>query len=275
MDRELILQYVEQFYEYYLANIQPYILADYQGKAFELFDRIHQTALGVILIIILLMALARNKMSKRNKENLRDTMAAILILNEISWHLWNFFYNEWTIQKILPLHVCSILVWLGAWMLIKKSYRIYEFAYFLGISAALQALLTPDLGIYGFPHYRFFQTFISHGFIIIATLYMTLVEEMRPTWKSILRVFIFTNLYMVAVYFINNAIGSNYLYINAKPPTASLLDMLPEWPVYILYMEGIGLISIFVLYLPYFIKDSIVAIRLRTSGKSRLDDFTS
>jgi hypothetical integral membrane protein (TIGR02206 family) len=275
MDREVILQYIEQFYNYYLENLQPYILAEWDGPAFQLFDRIHLATLGIILIIILLMALARNRLSKRNKENLRDTMAAILILNETSWHLWHIFYAEWSIQEMLPLHVCSILVWLSAWMLIKKSYRIFEFAYFLGIGGALQALLTPDIGIYGFPHYRFFQTFISHGFIIIATVYMVVAEEMRPTWKSMLRVAIFGNLYMAAVFGINTLIGSNYLFINHKPLTASVLDMLPDWPVYILYMEGIGLVTFLVLYLPYFIKDSVETIRLRTSGKSRLDDFTS
>jgi len=26
----------------------------------------------------------------------------------------------------------------------------------MGIGGALQALLTPDLGLYGFPHFRFF-----------------------------------------------------------------------------------------------------------------------
>ncbi|MBT3336461.1 MAG: TIGR02206 family membrane protein [Anaerolineae bacterium] len=275
MDREIILQYIEQFYEYYQVNIQPYLFADYKGQAFELFDTFHLAALGVIGFIILLIIFSRNKLSEKNKENLRDTMAAILILNEISWHLWASFYNEWTIQKMLPLHIFSILIWLSAWMLIKKSYRIYEFAYFLGIGGALQALLTPDTGIYGFPHYRFFQTFISHGFIIIAAIYMTVVEEMRPTWKSILRVFVFTNIYMAAIYGINILIDSNYLYVNAKPPTASILDMFPDWPIYLLYMEGVGLATSLLLYLPYFIKDSVVAIRLRISGKSRLDDFTS
>jgi len=275
MDREILLQYLKQFNAFFVEYIKPYITADYQGEPFVLFGQIHLITLGVIFLFIVLIFFSRNKFSERKKEDVRDTMAAILILNEISWHLWNYFYNEWTIQTMLPLHVCSILVWLGAWMLIKKSFLIYELVYLLGIAGAIQALLTPDVGIYGFPHYRFFQAFISHGFIIIAALYMTFVEEMRPTWKSTIRVFLITNVYMVAVYFINDAIGSNYLYVNAKPATASLLDLLPAWPTYILYIEAIGLASIFILYLPFLIKDLIAWIRMRTSGKSRLDDILS
>ncbi len=256
-----------------ILNFTPYLVEDYQGEPFQLFDLYHLAALGVILLIILTLALTRHKMTEKQKESIRDTMAAILIVNEIAWHLWAFFYSEWSSQKMLPLHVCSILVWLSAWMLIKKSYRIYEFAYFLGIGGALQALLTPDAGIYGFPHFRFFQTFVSHGFIIIATLYMTLVEEMRPKWLSLLRVLVITNIYMVAVYFINSAIGSNYLYLNHKPPTASLLDMLPDWPIYLLYMEGIGILTAIILYLPFAIKDWRDAYNLKKAGSDRLDDL--
>lgn len=273
MDTNQIIEQITQWLLDTYAKAEPYIVSDYQGKTFQLFGTEHLIALGSILVIILLLVLSRKKFNTKNKENLRDTMAAILILNEITWHLWNFFYDTWSIQKMLPLHVCSVLVWLSALMLINKSYRIYEFAYLLGIGGALQALLTPDLGIYGFPHYRFYQTFISHGLIVIAALYMTIAEEMRPTWKSLIRVFAFTNLYMVAVYGINTLIHSNYLYVNGKPPTASVLDLLPDWPIYLLYVEGLGLVTIFVLYLPFLIKDSVEAYKIRKANTERIDEI--
>jgi hypothetical integral membrane protein (TIGR02206 family) len=69
---------------------------------------------------------------------------------------------------MLPLQICSLMVWVSGIMLVTRSFKIYEFAYFLGIGGGLQALATPDLGIYGFPHFRFFQTFLSHGLIVAA-----------------------------------------------------------------------------------------------------------
>jgi hypothetical integral membrane protein (TIGR02206 family) len=140
-------------------------------------------------------------------------------------------------------------------MLIKKDQRIYEFAYFMGISGALQALFTPDIGIYGFPHFRFFQTFISHGLLVTSAVYLTIVEGLRPTWKSMLRVIIIANVFMVLVFGINSLIGSNYLYVNHKPVGLSLLDALPDWPVYLLYMEIIGFFMFLLLYLPFIFKD--------------------
>jgi hypothetical integral membrane protein (TIGR02206 family) len=125
----------------------------------------------------------------------------------------------------------------------------------MGIAGALQALLTPDAGIYGFPHFRAFQTMISHGLIITTPIYMTLVEGFRPTWGKAVRVFIGCNLYLLVIFVLNFVIGSNYLFIAHKPETASLLDMLPAWPWYILYIEAIGVLCILLLYLPFAIRD--------------------
>ena len=175
---------------------------------------------------------------------------------------------------MLPLQVCSLLVWLGGWMLVTKSYKIYEFMYLIGIGGAIQALATPDLGIYGFPHFRFFQTFISHGLIVTSAIYMTVVEGFRPTWKSLLRVAIWMNIYMVAIYFLNTAIGSNYLMVNHKPETPSLLDLLPAWPIYILYMEGLGILTFILLYTPFVIKDWRSSYLLNKDNASRLDSIS-
>jgi hypothetical integral membrane protein (TIGR02206 family) len=132
---------------------------------------------------------------------------------------------------------------------------VYEFAYLIGIAGALQALLTPDAGKYGFPHFRAIQVMVSHGAIITSAVYMSVVEGFRPTPRSLLRVLVGMNVYMLFVGLVNWAIGSNYLFIAHKPETASLLDALPPWPWYILYIEALGLVFILLFYLPYAISD--------------------
>ena len=231
-----------------------YFAGDYPGPAFEFLGAAHLIAIAVIILLNLWLTRFKNA-SEQTKSRIRWTLAIILWSNEIAWHVWNIAVGTWTIQTMLPLHLCSVLVWIGAFMLVTKNQTIYEFAYFMGIAGALQAVMTPDLGIYGFPHFRFFQTFISHGLIITAAIYMTVVEGFRPTWKSVLRVAIGINIYMVVVFLINTTIGSNYLFVNGKPPTASLLDILPAWPVYLIYVEAIGILCCLLLYIPFIIKD--------------------
>jgi hypothetical integral membrane protein (TIGR02206 family) len=233
--------------------MENFFAGDYTGPAFQFLGTAHLGALAV-LVLLNLYLLRFKHADEATRARVRWTLALILWGNEIAWHAWNYAVGRWTIQTMLPLHLCSVLVWVGALMLVTRNYRIYEFMYLMGIGGAIQALATPDLGIYGFPHFRFFQTFISHGLIVTSAIYMTVVEGFRPTWGSVWRVALWMNIYVVIVYFINTAIGSNYL-INHKPETPSLLDLLPGWPLYVLYMEVIGLMTVLLLYAPFAVRD--------------------
>jgi hypothetical integral membrane protein (TIGR02206 family) len=250
-----------------------YFSADYTGPAFEYWGITHLGALAFLVLLNLFLIRFRHA-SDRTKATLRWMLALLLVVNELAWHYWNYINGFWNLQTMLPLHLCSALVWLGALMLITKNYRIYEFMYFMGIGGAIQALATPGLGIYGFPHFAFFQYCLSHGLIITSAIYMTVVEGFRPTWKSMVRVFVWMNLYVVIVYFINSAIGSNYLMINYKPATPSLLDLLPPWPVYIVYMELIGIATMLLLYIPFAVRDWRERYLLNRDNESRLKSIS-
>jgi len=228
---------------------------DYTGEPFHLFGIAHLVALGIVILLNVVIVLARSRFTSRTKQYFRYLLATLLLINEIAWHAWNYFTGQWTIQTMLPLHLCSVLVFVSAYMLITRSYGIYEFAYFLGIGGAVQALLTPDAGSYGFPHFRFFQVIISHGAIVTAAIYMTIVEGYRPYWRSLGRVILWGNIYVVFIAIVNWVLGSNYLFIARKPETASLIDVLGHWPWYILSMEVVALVVCLLLYVPYALKD--------------------
>lgn len=228
---------------------------DYSGAPFQLFGTAHLIALAIVLLFNICIVAARRWFTGQRQRYFRYGLAAVLLVNEAAWHLWNYFTGQWTVQTMLPLHLCSVLVFVSAYMLLKRSYAIYEFAYFLGIGGAIQALLTPDAGIYGFPHFRFFQGIISHGGIVTAAIYMTTVEGYRPYWSSFWRVALWGNIYMAAVGLVNWILGSNYLFIARKPDTASLIDVLGPWPWYILSLEAVAFVVFLLLYLPYVIKD--------------------
>jgi hypothetical integral membrane protein (TIGR02206 family) len=234
--------------------MESFFTTNYTGKPFEFLGAAH---IGALLCLVLLNLLLQGckRMDESARKKVRVILAVILWLDEAAWHLWNIAYGTWNIQEHLPLHACSILIWLAGFMLIFKVYGIYEFVYFMGIGGALQALFTPDIGIYGFPHFRFFQTFISHGLLVTSAIYMTTVEGMRPTWRSLVRVMVISNLYMAVVFVINQFIGSNYMFVAHKPVGPTLLDMLPAWPWYIMYIELIGLVMFLLLYLPFAIQD--------------------
>ena len=229
---------------------------EYTGKPFELFGTAHLVALAVVVLFNLSFLYFRKNPNSPASLFIRYAMAVVLILNEALWHYWNIRTGQWSIQNTLPLHLCSIFVFLNAIMLVTGSERIYEYAYFLGIGGALQPLLTPDAGIWGFPHLRFFQVIISHGLIVSSAIYMTVVQRYRPTWKSLRRVLLGSGIYMVIIFGLNFLIGSNYLFIARKPDTASLMDVLPAWPWYIPVIIAIAVLVFLLLYVPFALTDA-------------------
>ncbi|MGB9722598.1 MAG: TIGR02206 family membrane protein [Chloroflexia bacterium] len=232
-----------------------------------LFGPAHLACLGILLLAVAAVILLRRRFSPRARRLFRYGLAGLLIANEVSTHLWHAWVQQWSVQYMLPLHLCSVFSWLTAVMLLTRSYRIYEFAYFLGIGGAVQALITPHPG-FGFPHYRFFQSYFAHAPIVLGTVYMTVVEGYRPTLRSLLRVAVAIHLYMLPVFALNLLLGSNYLFINRKPAEPTLLDYLGPWPWYILGMEAVGLFTCLLLYLPLALSDR-ASLGLRTSGGRR------
>jgi len=230
---------------------------DYHGEPFILFGTAHLVGLVLVVLVNVWLSWFRNHADEHRRRAFRYALAAILLFNETLWHWWNWTNGIWSLQYTLPLHVCSIMVFASAYMLITKNYRIYEFIYFFGIGAASQALLTPDAGPFGFPHIRFFFVIISHGAIVTSAIYMTVVEGFRPYWPSFARVALGGLAYMVVVYFINLALDSNYLFIMHKPETASLIDMMPPWPLYVGVMIVLALTVFLLLYLPFAIQDKM------------------
>jgi hypothetical integral membrane protein (TIGR02206 family) len=220
-----------------------------------LFSAPHLAALFAVLLVCLLLFYFRDRFSPRQRSLFRTLVAILLVANELAYHAWNIYFGLWSAQTMLPLNICSVLVFASAFMLAARSYPVYEFCYFLGIGAASQVLVNPDLGVIQFPHFLFFQTSLSHGLVVIAAVYMTFVEKFRPYPKSLLKVAVGMNAYLLLMAVVNRWLGSNYLFIARKPETPTLLDLLGPWPWYILGMEVVGAVICILLYAPFFLRD--------------------
>lgn len=235
--------------------MEDYFGATYHGAPFVYFGIQHLIVIALLILICAAILLMRDRFSERQRVWVRYGLAVLIVVSESSWHVWALATRQWTIDVMLPLWLCSLTAWLSPLMLVWKMERVYEFIYLMGITGALQAILTPSLTIYGFPHFRFIEFFVLHGALIVGAVWMTAVEGMRPTRRSILRVVIAMNLLWAFAALVNQLIGSNYLYTHTKLPTPSLLDYLGPHPWYLLAMEAIGLAFMLLLYLPFEIRD--------------------
>jgi hypothetical integral membrane protein (TIGR02206 family) len=159
----------------------------------------------------------------------------------------------------LPLHLCNLATLVTAYVLVRRSYQIYEVVYFWGMCGSVIALLTPDLQ-FGFPSIFYVTFFLGHGLVIMGIIFATLIFEFRPTVRSMMKAIAVTVAYALAIAPLNILLGTNYLYLQHKPEQATLIDYFGPWPWYIAAMAVIAIIFCFVSLAP-FVLFAWIAIR--------------
>jgi hypothetical integral membrane protein (TIGR02206 family) len=147
-----------------------------------------------------------------------------------------------TIDGSVPLQLCDLAEVTAAYALWSQRHWAFALTYYWGLVLSSQALITPDVGAPDFPSHGFLTFFALHLLVVWAAIYLTWGRGMRPRWRSY-RFAVIATLAWAAFTFTFNAIaGTNYGYLNRKPPTASLLDVLGPWPVYLLTEIAIVLV---------------------------------
>ena len=85
-----------------------------------------------------------------------------------------------------------------------------------------------------------------------------LVHKYRPWPRSIVRTFVWTEVYFVVVFTVDLLTGVNYGFLLHKPEAFSLLSYLSDWrPFYLLQMHGVAWLFYVVLYIPFAVWDII------------------
>jgi hypothetical integral membrane protein (TIGR02206 family) len=221
---------------------------------FRILGASHLAAVAFFAVLNVLIIVFRGRIRDTALDQvLRVLMASLLLVNELGLSLWRIRHRVWTIQTSLPLHLCGVSVLLAALMLYTRSFAIFELTYFWAMGGALQGLLTPDVEGYDFPHFRFLTTFISHGLIVTANLYLVFVLQMRPTFVSYLKSMAVINAYAAAMLLFNRATGANYGFLCRKPDSPTLFDLLGPWPWYLLSLEAIALALSFLFLVPFLV----------------------
>jgi hypothetical integral membrane protein (TIGR02206 family) len=206
----------------------------------------------------LLAAIVGRSKSQRTENVIVVALSVLLVLNYAAYLIFVRYRGgivSW--QQMLPLQLCDWGMVVVIVAMLTGSQRWFEVAYFWGIGGTLQAVLTPNLR-FGFPDLRFFSFFISHCGIIVGVVFLMLVRRYRPYPMSIVRVFLWSELYFIVTLVADWYTGFNYGFLLHKPEAFSILSFLSDSrPLYLLQMHGLALIFFAALYLPFAIVDLV------------------
>jgi len=238
-----------------------YFFGEGTAPEFALFTPAHFAPILLMLAVIWLIYRSREALRGwKREESLRYILAFALIISDMAyyWRLVGVPALGANPVDNLPIGVCGWAVIFCSFMMVGKSQRLFDIAYFWLLSGSLFALLTPTPLTYTGPtRFRYYQFWAEHTLGYIAIFYMIFVHNMRPTVRSILRSYIALVVMAVIAYNVNTMLpGANYLYLARPEAAPSVLDILP--PNFLLRLAIIvAVITLLFLlaYLPWYLKD--------------------
>jgi len=203
---------------------------------------------------ILLIFIAKHYLDQKWRDRVGIILGVLMLVQELSDLSIRLFYLHQPLTDNLPLHLCGPIYYMVAIMLMTRNKTLYELTYFLGLAGASNSLLTPG-EIFPFPHILNITFFTTHGMIVIGVLYMTIVLGYRPTWKAFGKTMIFLNVFALLVIPVNYFLNTNYLCY--PPPGGTLMDLLGPWPLYLVFVEMLGVVLFLLAFSPFLISDVI------------------
>jgi len=230
-------------------------------QPFVLFGRSHEIVLVLTVLVPIMLSILVRVTGNRTFARLIRWVFAVAILG--AWTFWYIIATRhgWLdLGNELPMDLCSWAAIATVVTLIRPGQKSYELAYFWALAGTVQGILTPGVP-FDFPEPRFIEFSVFHGGIIASVLFLTLGLKLRPYPASLPRVIGWTFLYALMAGIVDWQFGVNYGFLRAKPPHASLYDLMPAWPWYLPVVVVLGILSTLICYAPFFLADGIRPLR--------------
>jgi hypothetical integral membrane protein (TIGR02206 family) len=141
---------------------------------FQLFGTSHLLALFAVVALALGLPLVLRRRAPGLAARVGWLLGVTLLAQELAQAVW-LWRSVGPGLHLLPLDLCTLSVFLTAWVLLARSRRIYEIVYFWGLGGTTQALVTPEL-FQGFPSAEFIFFFAGHGLVVIGVV--------NAVWRS-------------------------------------------------------------------------------------------
>jgi hypothetical integral membrane protein (TIGR02206 family) len=204
------------------------------------FSHAHLAALAVLVVAVSVSIWAPRHHPGRWVTTYARALALVILAGWIGEYVADVVVGTWTAKYDLPLQLTDAVSLVAIVALWTRRRLAVELVYFWGLTASLQATLTPDLGR-TFPSVYYFTYFAYHIGAVTAACLLVFGCGIYPRRGAAWRVFAIT-LAVAAVAGIGDLeTGGNYMYLRSKPIHNSLLNVMGPWPVYIASTALLGL----------------------------------
>ena len=223
-----------------------------EGVGISMFGGVHFIWLAVFVLFCLVMTLIYRKAGEKHQKIIRIIFFALLWLDEF-WKMYGLIAHGNYLFDYLPLHLCSINIFLITYHAFRPSKLLDNYLYIVGIPGAMAALIFPSWTALPAANFMHWHSFTVHILLAAYPLVLTLAGQIKPDYKMIPKCLGLLLAMAIPVYFINLLLGTNFMFLMEAEPGNPLYIFETMWGSHLLGFPVIIAGVILVMHLPPYL----------------------
>ncbi len=182
------------------------------GCGFPLFGAGHLAWLALFLALCVFLGLKYRGWGEKTRARCRRTLAVLLILDELFKYAVTLATGRFRLD-FLPLHLCSINIFLIAADAIKPRGALREVLYAVCLPGAFFALAFPGWAYLPIQNALSIHSFTAHILLFLYP-FLLICDGFQPRFPRFLKALPFCLAAVAGVYAFNRAFGTNFMFLS-------------------------------------------------------------
>jgi len=220
-----------------------------EGRGFAHFGGTHIAWLAVFLIIVIANCLWYRRLGEKGRNIWNKTVALLLIADELFKMGFLFIGGNYT-WDYLPLHLCSINIFLIALHAWKPSETLGNFLYTICIPGTMAALLFPSWTKLPVLNGMHLHSFTVHILLALYPIVLTVSGQIKPSVKMLPKCMGLLALMAIPILGVNLLLNTNFMFLMEAEPGNPLYWFGQNWGSHLWGFPVIIIAVLVVMYLP-------------------------
>lgn len=230
---------------YFLDTVDTIV----DGVGFSYYDGLHIAWLVAFVLIAVLSCVWYKEAGYAAQTCWNKVVAVLIVLDEIFKMVMLTIGGRYTLSY-LPLHLCSINIFVVAIHAWKPNKTLGSFLYTVCIPGALAALLFPTWASLPFTNFMHLHSFTVHILLALYPIVLAVNGRIEVSIKNVPKCLLMLLCMAVPIYLFNVIFDTNFMFLMSADPGNPLYLFEQMWGSHLLGFPVIITAIIVVMYVP-------------------------
>ena len=234
-----------------------------KGLGFSHFSPIHIMWLSIFVVLTAFMCFLYIRSNEKGRKIIRITLASLTVLDEVFKIVGLASHGNYT-ASYLPLHLCSINIFIIAIHAIKPIKTLSSFLYTVCVPAAIAALLFPTWTKLPLANFMHIHSFTVHILLAMYPIILFAAKEIRPKLKDLPKTMALLLFFAFVAFCANCIFDTNFMFLRSASKGNPLYYFEVAFGNHLIGFPVLIFAIVLVMYMPIVIKEKVRQKRVQT-----------